>query len=111
MSQRAYRLWAAVTHEVLRLLCDDRPSLRHNRIVIALLAHTRGDWIDWKTELTLRDVDAQIAALHQQWSADDAPTAPVMTDDGVEMRIRAPWFDPALHSQAPNEPPAPHPPA
>lgn len=103
MSQRAYRLWAAVTHEVLRLLCDDRPSLRHNRIVRALLEHTRGDWIDWRTEVTLRDVDAQIAALHQQWSATDAPTAPVFSDNGVEMRLRAPWFDPAPHA---NEPPA-----
>lgn len=111
MSQRSYRLWAAITHEVLRLLCDDRPSLRHNQIVTALLAHTRGDWIDWRTEVALRDVDAQIAALHQQWSAHDAPTAPVITDDGVELRIRAPWIDPAPYARETDEPEAPHPPA
>lgn len=110
MSQRAYRLWAAVTHEVLRLLCDDRPSLRHNQIVRALLEHTRGDWINWRTEVALRDVDAQIAALHQQWAADDAPTAPIITDDGVEMRIRAPWTDPAPYARDTHEPPAPNPP-
>lgn len=110
MSERSYRLWAAITHEVLRLLCDDRPSLRHNQIVRALLEHTRGDWIEWRTEVTLRDVDAQIAALHQQWSAHDAPTAPVITDNGTELRIHAPWFDPALYARDAHEPPASNPP-
>ena len=110
MNERSYRLWAAVLHEVLRLISNDRPSLRHNRIVQALLAHTRGDWIDWRTEVALRDVDAQIAALHQEWSAHDAPTAPVLTDEGVELRIRAPWIDPAPYARHSNEPAAPHPP-
>jgi len=109
VSERSYRLWAALTHEVLRLVCDDRPSLRHNPIVRALLEHTRGDWIEWRTEVTLRDVDAQIAALHQQWSAHDAPTAPVITDNGTELRITAPWFDPAPYLRDTHEPPASNP--
>jgi hypothetical protein len=111
VSEGSYRLWDALTHEVLRLLCDDRPSLRHHPIVRALLEHTRGDWINWRTELTLRDVDAQIAALHQQWSAHDAPTAPVITDNGTELRIHAPWFDPAPYARDAHEPPASNPPS
>ena len=110
MSERSYRLWAALIHEVLRLLCDDRPSLRHHPIVRALLEHSRGDWINWRTELTLRDVDAQIAAIHQQWSADDAPTAPVLTDTGTELRITAPWFVTTPPSRETHEPPASDPP-
>lgn len=110
MTARSYRLWAAITHEVLRLLCDDRPSLRYNQIVRALSEQTRGDWIEWKTEHNLRDVDLQIAALHQQWDKETA-TAPIITDDGIELRIRAPWIEPAPYARDTDELPASHPPA
>lgn len=103
MSERAYRLWAAVAHEIVRLVCDERPSLKHNQIVQALLEHTRGDWIEWKTELTLRDLDAQIAAIKAQDCTDTSRTAPIITDNGTELRIRAPWFNPpAVESDEPS---------
>lgn len=104
MSARAYRLWAAIAHELVRLVCDERPSLKHNQIVRALLEHTRGDWIEWKTELTLRDLDAQIAAIKAQDCTDTARTTPVITDNGTELRIRAPWFNPSAAES--DEPPA-----
>lgn len=104
MSVRAYRLWAAIAHEIVRLVCDERPSLKHNQIVRALLEHTRGDWIEWKTELTLRDLDAQIAAIKAQDCTDTSRTAPVITDNGTELRIRAPWFNPVAAES--DEPPA-----
>lgn len=101
MTARAYRLWAALAHEIVRLVCDERPDLKHNQIVRALLEHTRGDWIEWKTELTLRDLDAQIAAIKAQ---EPPPPAPVITDNGTELRIRAPWFNPPAAES--DEPPA-----
>lgn len=103
MSQRAYRIWAAVTHEVLRLLCDRRPSLKHNTIVKALLENTRADWVEWKTAVAMRDVDEWVEEMHRQWDAEHAAAnAPVITElppDGSkaqellggELRIRAPW--------------------
>lgn len=99
-----YRLWAAVTHEVTRIICDARPQLRHNRILRAVLEYTRGDWIEWKTEITIRDLDAQIAAIKTSWRPDDDP---IIEDDGRELRIRAPWFDPSLYARDPYDPSAP----
>lgn len=101
MSTGAYRLWAAIAHELLRLVCDERPDLRNNQIVKRLLEHTRGDWIEWKTELTLRDLDAQIAAIKAQ---EPPAPAPVITDNGYELRIRAPWLKPPAAES--DEPPA-----
>lgn len=106
---RGYRVWAAVIHEITRIFCDANPQLRHNRIVRALLEYTRGDWIEWKTEQTIRDLDAQIAALKASECTDTSRTAPVITDDGTELRIRAPWFDPYPHARDPYEPPASNP--
>lgn len=96
MSARAYRLWAAIAHEIVRLVCDERPDLKHNQIVRALLEQTRGDWIEWKTELTLRDLDAQIAAIKALDCTDNSRTEPVFTDNGKELRLRAPWFNPPV---------------
>lgn len=106
MSQRAYRIWAAVTHEVLRLLCERRAALRHNTIIRAVLEHTRPDWVQWKTAVAMREVDEWIADMHQQWEEEySAANAPVVTEAppdgskaqellGGELRIRAPWTKP-----------------
>ena len=107
MSSGAYRLWAALAHELVRLVCDERPRYKHNQIVRALLEHTRGDWIDWKTDITLRDLDAQLAAIKALDCTDNSRTAPVFTDDGKELRLRAPWFTPS--AAEPDEPPASNP--
>lgn len=106
MSQRAYRIWAAVTHEVLRLLCERRRGLRHNRIVAAILEYTRADWVEWKTAVAMREVDEWVEELHRQWDAEEAAAQkPIITElppDGSkaqdllggELRIRAPWTEP-----------------
>ena len=103
MTERGYRIWAAVTHEVLRLLCDRRLSLRGNPLVAAVLEHTRPDWVEWKTAVAMREVDEWIAEMHHQWDKEHAAAvAPVITEAppdgskaqellGGELRIRAPW--------------------
>jgi hypothetical protein len=103
-----YRLWAAISHEIARLLCNERPSLGHNQLLKALLAHTCGDWIEWRTETTLRDVDSQIAALHQSWDA-QLPTPVITESTSGELRIRAPWLPPLPLTES-NEHPDTNPP-
>lgn len=104
MNSKAYRLWAALVHEVTRLVTDERPSLRHRWWIKALLDHTRPDWVEWKTELAMRDVGQQIVELHQLWDQQQpTSTTPVITEAapdcskaqqllGGELRIRAPWL-------------------
>ena len=104
MSSRAYRLWAALVHELARLMCEERPSLRHRWWVKALLDHTRADWVEWKTELAMREVEQQVTELHQLWDQQQAKAqAPVISQApadeskaqqllGGELRIRAPWI-------------------
>jgi hypothetical protein len=103
VSSKAYRLWAALLHELARLVCDERPSLRHRWWVKALLDHTRADWVEWKTELAMREVEQQIVELHQLWDQQQAEAKPVITEAaadgstaqqllGGELRIRAPWI-------------------
>ena len=63
----------------------------------------RPDWVEWKTEATMQDVDRQVEDLHKQWAiAEQTEQAPVITEKpsdgsaaqellGGELRIRAPW--------------------
>jgi hypothetical protein len=90
-------------HELMRLVCDERPSFRQRWWVKALLDHTRFDWVEWKTELAMREVEQQIVELHQLWDQQQAAAKPVITQAaadgskaqqllGDELRIRAPWI-------------------
>jgi hypothetical protein len=106
VSQGRYRLWAALIHEITQLVCAERPPLRLHPLVAALLRETRSDWIEWRTERTLRALDAQIAALHSDWDA-SAPQPTITEGPGGELRIRAPWLPPLEDA---HEPAAPHPP-
>lgn len=88
----------------MRVVCDERPSLRHRWWVKALLDYTRPDWVEWKTEVTMRDVEQQIVELHQLWDQEHPrQPQPVITEAapdgsqaqqllGGELRIRAPWI-------------------
>lgn len=94
MKPGAYRLWAAVLHEIVRLLCKHRPNFRTHNLITALLAHTFSDWIEWKTELTLKDVDLQVAEIHYLWAAEDpSPVISFSEDIMGELRISAPWLE------------------
>lgn len=100
---KPYRRWAAVTYELLRLLCDYRPTLWHHPLIKSLMDAWRSDWIEWKTEVTMQGVDRQVDELHQQWAiAERVEQAPIITEKasdgssaqellGGELRIRAPW--------------------
>jgi len=99
-----YRIWAAILHEIFQLLCKKQPSLGFNTAVKMLLEHTKSDWIEWRTEQTLRDVDLQIAAIHEAWFAEQ-PQPQITESESGELRIQAPWLTTQLGKR--NEPPAP----
>lgn len=101
-----YRLWAAVTYELLQLFCEYKQGLRNTAWVRAVLKECFPDWVEWKTQQTMADVDRQTEELHQRWAeAEKIEQAPIITEQpaddsnaqqllGGEMRIRAPWVDP-----------------
>ena len=104
MTTKAYRLWAALLYELMRLICEERHSLRNSWWVKALFKQTRPDWVEWKTELAMRDVEQQIVELHQLWDQQQLNAQqPVITEAaadgsnaqqllGGELRARAPWI-------------------
>ena len=48
------------------------------------------DWVDWKTQQPMKELDKQIEEILE---ADEDLDSPVYTEDGEEIRLTAPWYD------------------
>jgi hypothetical protein len=66
-----YNVFNAIVYDILWRFCDSYPSLRGNKFVQMAMEHCFPDWVLWKTELTMKDVDAQTETLKEQWRKED----------------------------------------
>lgn len=103
MKQRNYNIWAAFLVELVRQLINLKPELAKNKWLAMIADYWMNDWIEWRTERTMADVDTQARAIVKQWEAEEPPKA-VYTESepdgskaqallGGEMRIRGSWVD------------------
>ena len=116
MSAPNYNLFNALVYEIVRLLCERSPSLRFNALVKRILTHCFDDWVQWKTHLTMMEVDQQVESLQQRWEQGEAeksvekfseifphakvtphekfPGAVLIEHEDGAMEIKSPWSDP-----------------
>ena len=66
-----YNIWNAVAYEVTVMLINYDPRWMNNKIVKMIRSYSFDDWIEWKTERSMEDVDAEIEALHKLWDRED----------------------------------------
>lgn len=94
-----YNIWGAVIVELLRLLISQKPGMAFNKWVTLAIDYWMDDWLEWKTERSMRLVDRQAAELRDEWEAEEqakpvySETIEGETPLGGEMRIRSPWAD------------------
>jgi hypothetical protein len=62
-----YNLLNAIIYEIVRILVDGGVLSKNNRIVAQTLEHCFQDWVQWKTELTMKDVDRQVEEIKETW--------------------------------------------
>lgn len=66
-----YSLLNAIAYEFCLSIVEIRPSLRNNVWISRILAHCFPDWVEWKTERTMKDVDKQVDEIINKWQKDD----------------------------------------
>ncbi len=87
--------WKALVVEIIEILWDAGHQ-RHN----LLLHHIHAKWlpflIEWRRELTMKDVDRQIEEMFEESEIDP----PIFSEEidgetglGGRMELRAPWLD------------------
>lgn len=66
-----YSLLNAIVYDILWRLCEAYPSLRPNSLVKMAKDHCFPDWVEWKTEMTMKSVDSQVEDLKAQWNTQE----------------------------------------
>lgn len=74
MKKINYNFWFAIVYEVLNDLAEQYPKLKKYKIVKLILNYCKHDWILWKIDTTLNDVDKQVEQIKRDWAKVDPPT-------------------------------------
>lgn len=73
MKDHKYNIWFALLYEILNDLSQHFTSLRKNKLIKLILNYCKHDWILWKVESTLKDVDSQAEKIKKSWEATEPP--------------------------------------
>jgi hypothetical protein len=67
MKKTNYNFWLAICYEITKALTEKFKSLKRNKIIKMILIYCKHDWVLWRIESALADVDKQIELLHKEW--------------------------------------------
>jgi hypothetical protein len=73
MTKHKYNIWLALSYEIINALCEHYKTLKQNKIVKLILENCKHDWILWKVETTLIEVDRDIDSIVKTWEAQEPP--------------------------------------
>lgn len=101
-----YYLWSAIAYEITSILIDIDARWANNKIVIIIRKQCFPDWVQWKTEQTMKSVDKQINSLQTEMKIEDDKkyVKPIIIEHpsdgsrsqdllGGELEIKAPWYN------------------
>lgn len=66
-----YNLLNALLYEFCLALVEYKPNLKRNWVVAQIFEYCFQDWVNWKTELTMQDVDRQAEDLKKKWKEEE----------------------------------------
>lgn len=96
-----YNKLNAILYELLTELIEIWPKLKLNPWIRKALDWCRADWVEWRTEQTLEDVDRQAQDIVKEWDAQEKPKYEVIEHEpdgsraqdllGGTMEIKSNW--------------------
>ena len=102
-----YNIWFALSYEITNYLIDTDTRWEQNPWIRQIRNYCKPDWIEWKTESTMKNVDFQAEVIKQQWEEQEKGkyTKPIVityNPDGSKaqdllggtLEIRAPFYNP-----------------
>lgn len=106
-----YNVWNAIAYEVTNILIEFDPRWLNHWWIQLLRKNCIPDWVEWKTEQTLKKVDKQVEALQKSWKEEDdrlyvKPIIREYAPDGSKaqdllggtIQITAPWYRPTTNT-------------
>lgn len=101
-----YNIWNALAYEITNILISHNRKLELNSWIRLIRTYCFPDWVEWKTERTMKSVDRQVAELQDamQYEHEQKYVKPIVIEHkpdgskaqellGGTLQIRAPWLD------------------
>jgi hypothetical protein len=97
-----YSILNAIIYDILFGFCDKKPHLRNNAFVKMAMKYCLSDWVLWRTEDIMKDVDRQIEEIQEEWAEEDPNLEYIEHEPngskaqkslGGAMEIKSPWSD------------------
>jgi hypothetical protein len=66
MKNSNFSIWLALSYEIVNTISDYYPKLRQNKTVKLVLDFCKPDWIFWKVEKELDQVDRQVDIIKKE---------------------------------------------
>ena len=98
-----YNVWYALSYELTNLLIDYDTRWELNPWVLKVRNYCKPDWVEWKTQSTMKSVDLQAESIKAAWQKQEqTQNQPVIIQHrpdqskaqsllGGELEIRAPY--------------------
>mgnify|MGYP001158595723 FL=1 len=98
-----YNKLNALVYEAIQFISRFWPNIKLNPWVKLALQNCLDDWIEFRTQITLKELDNDIEELHEQWDREEAEHFEyIFTEEksdgsqaqellGGSMRLSAPW--------------------
>jgi hypothetical protein len=76
-----YNIWNAAAYEVCLLLIEHNSKWEQNFIIKKILSHCIWDWVEWKVERSMKEVDHQVKQIKFEMdSYYDQQNQPIVTE-------------------------------
>ena len=104
-TELGYNIWYALSYELTNLLIDYDTRWELNPWVLKVRSYCKPDWVEWKTQSTMKSVDLQAESIKAAWQKQDQiQNKPVIIEHrpdrskaqallGGELEIKAPYHN------------------
>lgn len=105
-----YNIWFALAYEITNFLINQDTKWEINPWVKSIREYCKQDWVEWRTEATMKSVDFQVETIKQQWDAEENGkyVKPIVVEHkpdgskaqellGGALEIKAPFYDSSNH--------------
>jgi hypothetical protein len=60
----------ALIYELILFVSRFRPSIKNNSWIKKILENCRNDWVEFRTQIVMADLDKQVKDIHEAWLED-----------------------------------------
>lgn len=102
---KSYNKLNALVYELIMFWARFSPKIKFQPLIAKILENCKPDWIEFRTEIALKEVDEDVETIRALWEAEDIEkNKPIYSEEepdgseaqrllGGSMRIKSSWWE------------------